>query len=185
MTKCLLIQSSCQSTRYFSSKTAKAPAKQRVATIRPLRHKSALLSVAVITAALWACAPVVDNRGYVFNEKLLPQIEKNVTTRDSIDTIFGSPSTVSNLNGGAYYYISSQIVTESYRPPEEVKRTVLAIYFTPEQAVRDYAVYGLENGIVIPIVQRTTRAQGEELGFLEQIIANIGRFGDAAPGSEF
>ena len=99
--------------------------------------------------------------------------------------IFGSPSTASSFNGGAYYYISSKVVTESYRAPEEVERKVLAVYFDKDRAVRDYAVYGLEDGIIIPIVARTTRAQGQELSFIEQIFTNLGRFGDAAPGTEF
>ena len=121
----------------------------------------------------------------MFNERLLPQIQKGTSTLSSVKDLLGSPSTVSNLNGGAYYYISSRVVTESYRAPEEVTRKVLAIYFSPDKSVRDFAVYGLEDGIIIPIVPRTTRAQGEELNFIEQILSNLGRFGDAAPGTEF
>lgn len=159
-----------------------AKAKKTAATFRPARKA---VMAALITASLFACAPVVDNRGYVFNENLLPQIQKGITKADTLVDIFGSPSTVSNLNGGAYYYISSKIVTESYRAPEEVERKVLAVYFDAGQKVRDYAVYGLEDGIIIPIVARTTRAQGQELSFIEQIFTNLGRFGDAAPGTEF
>lgn len=161
----------------------KAPS--AVATIRPSRRIRRLLATAIMTGAIFACAPVVDNRGYVFNDALLPQLQKGVTKSDNIIEIFGSPSTSSRFNGGAFYYISSQIVTESYRAPEEVKRKVLAIYFDRNETIRDFAVYGLEDGIIIPIVQRSTQAQGQELSFIEQIFANLGRFGDAAPGSEF
>ena len=163
----------------------KAPTHQPNATIRPHRRRANIIISTLIVGTILACAPVVDNRGYVFKEKLLPQIQKGRTSAETVSDLFGSPSAVSGLNGGAYYYISSQIVTESYRAPQEVKRKVLAIFFDDKSAVRDYAVYGLEDGIIIPIVQRTTRAQGQELGFLEQIFANLGRFGDAAPGSEF
>lgn len=164
---------------------AKAQIMKPRATIRPARHMRKALATAVIAASIFACAPVVDNRGYVFNESLLPQIQKGATDTDALMTIFGSPSTVSTLNGGAYYYISSKVVTESYRAPEEVERKVLAIYLDGQNTVRDFAVYGLEDGIIIPIVARTTRAQGQELSFIEQIFTNLGRFGDAAPGSEF
>ena len=152
------------------------------ATIRPARKA---LMTALIAGSIFACAPVVDNRGYVFNDNLLPEIQKGATKADTLMEIFGSPSTVSNFNGGAYYYISSKVVTESYRAPEEVERKLLAVYFDSNQTVRDYAVYGLEDGIIIPIVARTTRAQGQELSFIEQIFTNLGRFGDAAPGTEF
>lgn len=165
-----------------SIEQVKAKAKKPGATIRPARK--ALVTV-LISGSIFACAPVVDNRGYVFNESLLPEIQKGTTKAETLMEIFGSPSTVSSLNGGAYYYISSKVVTESYRAPEEVERKVLAVYFDKNRAVRDYAVYGLQDGIIIPIVARTTRAQGQELSFIEQIFTNLGRFGDAAPGTEF
>lgn len=161
---------------------AKAQTLKLNATIRPARKA---LMAGLLAASIFACAPVVDNRGYVFNENLLPQIQKGATKSDTLIEIFGSPSAVSNFNGGAYYYISSKVVTESYRAPAEIERKVLAIYFDANKAVRDFAVYGLEDGIIIPIVARTTRAQGQELGFVEQILTNLGRFGDAAPGTEF
>jgi outer membrane protein assembly factor BamE (lipoprotein component of BamABCDE complex) len=169
-----------------SNEQAKAPLNRPIATIRPARKTlMTALASGLLAASIFACAPVVDNRGYVFNENLLPQIQKGTTKADTLIEVFGSPSTVSTLNGGAFYYISSKVVTESYRAPEEVERKVLAIYFDRNKAVRDFAVYGLEDGIIIPIVARTTRAQGQELSFIEQIFTNLGRFGDAAPGSEF
>jgi outer membrane protein assembly factor BamE (lipoprotein component of BamABCDE complex) len=140
---------------------------------------------ALVTGSILACAPVIDNRGYVFNDSFLPLLKKGESNRDSISEVFGSPSTKSNFNGGAYYYIASKTVTESYRAPEEVERKVLAIYFGKDKTMRDYAVYSLDDGIIIPIVERTTRAQGQELSFVEQLFANLGRFGDAAPGTEF
>lgn len=163
----------------------KALANSDNATIRPQRRIAKIALGGLLAGALFACAPVVDNRGYVFNESLLTQLQKNVSNRETIAASFGSPSTVSTLNGGAYYYISSRTVTESYRAPEEVERKVLAIYFGADKTMRDYALYGLQDGIIIPIVQRTTRAQGQELGFIEQLFTNLGRFGDAAPGTEF
>ncbi|MED5324448.1 MAG: outer membrane protein assembly factor BamE, partial [Pseudomonadota bacterium] len=64
---------------------------------------------------LLACAPVIDNRGYVFDESLLPQLKVGTTSQTEIITLMGSPSTTSTLNGGAYYYISSKFITEAYR----------------------------------------------------------------------
>ena len=85
------------------------------------------------------------------------------------------------LNNGTFYYIHSRFVTESYRASEEVDRKVLAIYFDENKIVRDLAVYRLEDGIIVPIVARTTQTQGSELTALQQIFGNIGRFGDGSP----
>lgn len=148
------------------------------------RVRQTLLGTAV-AAALLACAPVIDNRGYIFDESQIETLQKGVTQMDTVRESFGSPSTVTSMNGNAYYYIYARFVTESYRAPEEVARKVLAIYFDSDKRVRDYAVYGLEDGIIVPIVQRTTLTQGQELSIIEQLFGNLGRFGDEAPGSEF
>ncbi len=128
-------------------------------------------------ACLLACAPVIDNRGYVFDESLLPQLKVGTTSQTDIITLMGSPSTTSTLNGGAYYYISSKFITEAYRAPRETERRVLAIFFDEEKKVRDLGFYTLEDGNFVTLVGRTTETQGRELSFLQQIFGNLGRIG--------
>ena len=127
-------------------------------------------------AGLLACAPVIDNRGYVFDESLLPQLKVGTTTQADIITLMGSPSTTSTLNSGAYYYTSSKFVTEAYRAPRETERRVLAIFFDANKKIRDLGFYTLEDGNVVVLVERTTETQGRELTFLQQIFGNLGRF---------
>jgi outer membrane protein assembly factor BamE (lipoprotein component of BamABCDE complex) len=150
-----------------------------------LRASRSALVLAALLAPLSACAPVIDNRGYVFDERQISSLKKGITKRQTIQDSFGSPSTVTKLNGDAFYYVNSRFVTESYRAPEEVARKVLAIYFAADNTVKDFAVYGLDDGIIVPIIARTTATQGQELSVLGQIFGNLGRFGDNAPGSDF
>ena len=144
-----------------------------------------LLATAALTVALMACAPVIDNRGYIFDDRLLDGLQKGVTTMDTVRSDLGSPSTVATLNEATFFYVYSRIVTESYRAPEEVDRKVLTVSFDQNNRVRDFAVYGLEDGIIVPIVNRTTATQGQALTVLEQLFGNLGRLGDEAPGSDF
>ena len=132
-----------------------------------------------------ACAPVIENnRGYVFDESLLPQLKVGTTSQTDITNPYGSPSTVPTLNGGAYYYISSKFITEAYRAPRETERRVLAIFFDEDKKIRDLGFYTLEDGNVVTLVERTTETQGRELSFLQQIFGNLGRFesGEGGPG---
>lgn len=146
-----------------------------------VKRRGSILSAGLLTASILACAPVIDNRGYFFDDRSEENIEKGVTDQSAVRDRFGSPTSVSKINNEAYYYIYSRFVTESYRAPEEVDRKVLAIYFDKNKTVRDLAVYGLEDGIIVPIVARTTQTQGSELSALQQIFGNIGRFGDGSP----
>ena len=138
----------------------------------------------MVMSGLLACAPVIDNRGYVFDESLLPQLVVGTTSEADIITIMGSPSTVSTLNGGAYYYISSRFITEAYRAPRETERRVLAIFLDEDKKIRDLGFYTLEDGKIVTIVERTTETQGRELTFLQQIFGNLGRF-ESGDGSNF
>ena len=146
-----------------------------------VKRRGSILSAGLLTASILACAPVIDNRGYFFDDRSVENIEKGVSDQSAVRDRFGSPTSVSKINNEAYYYIYSRFVTESYRAPEEVDRKVLAIYFDKNKTVRDLAVYGLEDGIIVPIVARTTQTQGSELSALQQIFGNIGRFGDGSP----
>lgn len=146
-----------------------------------VKRRGGSIIAAVLAASIVACAPVIDNRGYFFDDRSVDSIEKGVTSQTNIRDNFGSPTNISNINNQAYYYIYSRFVTESYRGPEEVDRKVLAIYFDKDKTVRDVAVYGLEDGIIVPIVARTTKTQGSELTALQQIFGNLGRFGDGSP----
>ena len=142
------------------------------------------VATGLVMSGLLACAPVIDNRGYVFDESLLPQLVVGTTSEADIITIMGSPSTVSTLNDGAYYYISSRFITEAYRAPRETERRVLAIFFDEDKKIRDLGFYTLEDGNIVTIVERTTETQGRELTFLQQIFGNLGRF-ESGDGSNF
>jgi len=146
-----------------------------------VKRRGSVFAAGLLSASILACAPVIDNRGYFFDNRSIADIEKGVTDQETVRNTFGSPTSISNLNNGAFYYIHSRFVTESYRASEEVERKVLAIYFDKNKTVRDLAVYRLEDGIIVPIVARTTQTQGSELTALQQIFGNIGRFGDGSP----
>ena len=142
------------------------------------------LAMALLGTALLACAPMIDNRGYVFDEGLVTKLQKDSMTLQQATGLLGSPSTRSSINGEALYYIHSVIVTESYRAPVETDRKVMALYFNADKVLTDYAVYGLRDGLIVPIVPRTTQSQGRELSFIEQIFGNLGRF-DGDPSAQF
>lgn len=162
------------------SRTAKADCQKHGVANRPMRP-ARLLATTLLVCSILACAPVIDNRGYIFDQKQIDTLQKGSSSLDGVRGSFGSPTAVSSFNGQALYYIYSRFVTESYRAPEETDRQVLALYFDKDEKLKDFGVYHLEDGIIVPIVQRTTQTQGQELSALQQILSNVGRFGDGSP----
>lgn len=151
--------------------------------------KTNLLSIYLVSASLLACAPVVDNKGYVFNDKNLAQISKGSTNKEMVRTIMGGPSAVASVDAKIFYYISSRFETYTYRAPKEVDRRIVAIHFDESDVVNDIKAYGLQDGNIVDFMKRETVTRGKKLTFLDQLFGNIGRFssspdGGGVPGSQ-
>ena len=131
-----------------------------------------------------SCSPIVENRGYVFDEKLLDQIKVNETISNDVMDILGSPSTTSAINASTWYYIYSKAETVAFYHPTVTDRRLLAVSFDDDNKVNNLKYYGLEEGKIISYVDRTTPTRGRELTVLQQLFGNLGRLGAGSlPGN--
>lgn len=138
----------------------------------------------VLVLLITSCSPIVENRGYVFDEKLLDQIEINKTISNDVMSILGSPSTTSAIDSSTWYYIFSKAETIAFYRPEVTDRRVLAVSFGNDNKVNNLKYYGLEDGKIISYVDRTTPTRGRELTILQQLFGNLGRLGAGSlPGN--
>ena len=124
-----------------------------------------------------SCSPIVENRGYVFDEKLLDQIKVKETISNDVMDILGSPSTTSAIDASTWYYIYSKAETIAFYHPMVTDRRVLAVSFDDDNKVNNLKYYGLEEGKIISYVDRTTPTRGRELTVLQQLFGNLGRLG--------
>lgn len=124
-----------------------------------------------------SCSPIIENRGYVFDEKLLDQIKVNETISNDVMDILGSPSTTSAIDASTWYYIYSKAETVAFYHPTVTDRRVLAVSFDDDNKVNNLKYYGLEEGKIISYVDRTTPTRGRELTVLQQLFGNLGRLG--------
>lgn len=146
------------------------------------RHARLVAAAACLSVAgtLGACAPlvkpVVVDRGYIFEPDDLAKLQAGAS-KEQVRSIMGSPSTISTVEGEAWYYIASKFETLAFFQPKEVERTVAAVYFDKNTAtVEEVAYYGLEDGQIVNFVDRKTPTRGKELTVLGQIFGNLGRF---------
>ena len=134
------------------------------------------LFIALVSLVV-SCSPIVENRGYVFDEKLLDQIKVNETISNDVMDILGSPSTTSAIDASTWYYIYSKAETVAFYHPTVTDRRVLAVSFDDDNKVNNLKYYGLEEGKIISYVDRTTPTRGRELTVLQQLFGNLGRLG--------
>ncbi len=134
---------------------------------------------AMVAAALMvliaACAPIVTRHGYVPSEEDLQQIIVGVDTRDSVASAVGRPSAAGILDDGGWYYVESRFETVGWGKPREVDRQVVAISFDGKGVVTNIERFGLERGRVVVLSRRVTDSNVKGIGFLQQLMGNVGR----------
>jgi len=126
--------------------------------------------------ALAACAPTVDLRGNLPTERKLAEIKPGEVNRGAVGEILGTPSMVATFDTETWYYVSQKTETVAFFAPEIVEQRVIAIRFDAYGMVNAVDHYQLSDGREIDPVDRKTPTAGKELGLIEQLLGNIGRF---------
>ena len=139
----------------------------------------------IFTTSCWSLvSPIVENRGYVFDDELLNKVVLEQSIASDVIDLLGSPSTTSSIDASTWYYIYSKAETTAFYHPEITDRRVLAISFNNENKVNNLKYYSLEDGKVISYVDRQTPTRGRELTVIQQLFGNLGRLGAGSlPGN--
>ena len=128
-----------------------------------------ILLAGTLALPLGGCFTTTLQHGSVLSTDRVREIQVG-SSREQVELLLGSPSTVSRLGGDAYYYISQTNETTAFFSPEVVERRVVAIYFDEDGFVRDTGYYSQEDGKIVDILTRKTRTGGSDYGFLSQIL---------------
>jgi outer membrane protein assembly factor BamE (lipoprotein component of BamABCDE complex) len=133
------------------------------------------------TALLVACAPVINQRGYIADPALEASIKPGADTKSSIQERLGYASTTATFGGdNTWYYISYRDKQVAFFTPTVLERKILAVSFDQDGKVTAMRHYGLADGHVISFETRQTPARGRELTFLMQLL-NAQAGGDTTP----
>ena len=127
-------------------------------------------------AALVACAPRLDTRGNLPDPDQLTKIMPGQHTRMQVAEILGSPSNISTFDQETWFYVSQRTETMAFFEPDVKTRQVVILRFDKGGKLADVKTIGLEEGRNILPVERETPTSGNEMGIIEQIIGNLGKF---------
>lgn len=143
----------------------------------------------ILLLMISACDPIVDNRGYVRQDDFASKITVGQTSKQEVFDQFGSPSSQSSFGDETWYYIQNRKETMGFFAPETVDQDVTRVEFNTAGIVTKIEAYGKDQAQKIENVSRETPTEGHTLGFIEQVMSNVGRFnkpggptGAAVPG---
>ena len=99
------------------------------------------------------CSPIVENRGYVFDNELISKVEVGKTNAGQVLNILGTPSTTSTIDAKIWYYIYSKAETTAFYQPNVSQRRIITVSFNDDSRVTSIDEYGLEDGNIIAAAQ--------------------------------
>ncbi len=136
-------------------------------------------TVGLVLVALSACTSIYRNHGYVPTDKDLAEVVVGESTQDDVGLAIGRPSSIGVLTGSGWFYVGSRFKQQGLRAPVEIDRQVVAITFDDAGVVENVERFGLEKGQVVVISRRVTDSNIKGVGFLRQLLGNIGNLSAA------
>jgi len=149
-------------------------------TSKILRRIAAL---GIIGAALAGCSPIVNTRGNLAEADRLAEIRPGITTREDVASLLGSPSSTGTFDRNTWFYIGQRTEQTAFFTPDVVERKVVQIRFDDAGLVQEVRQLDQDDGQEVAIVDRKTPTAGRELGIIEQILGNVGRFNSNRSGT--
>jgi outer membrane protein assembly factor BamE (lipoprotein component of BamABCDE complex) len=140
-----------------------------------LRGRATVAAI-VLAGVLGACTPRITTHGFVPDPEALDRIQPGVHNEVEVAQFLGTPSTTALFGQPTWLYITERTEAYAFLEPEVVDQRVVLIAFNDSGVVTEVDEYIMEDGYLIDPVTRTTPTYGKELGLLEQLLGNIGRF---------
>jgi len=134
------------------------------------------LLVGILALGLGACAKDIRVRGNIPDSEVVSKINPGIHSRIDIQSLLGSPSTVSTFQDSKWYYIGQKSTQFAFFEQEVLERTVLVVSFDAAGLVVTTQTYALKDGQPIDPVDRITPTEGRDLSILQQLLGNIGKY---------
>ena len=148
-----------------------------------------LLVIAVISAsvavAAAGCAPRSANRGNIPAPSELEKLQIGKHSKEYVRTLLGTPSTVGTFDKEVWYYIGRRTEKWAFFDESVIQQQVVVVYFDPTGKVEHIQRYDENDSREVDLVEGKTPTSGRELGILEQIMGNLGRFNRPSSSSTY
>ncbi|MEO0391666.1 MAG: outer membrane protein assembly factor BamE [Pseudomonadota bacterium] len=151
--------------------------KQPMRLARPTTYAGVLLA----TALMVGCSPIVNQRGNLVDDVRLSKVQVGEMNRVEVLNLLGTPTSRATFDDDIWYYIGQVTEKTAFFNPEVVERRILKLKFDQEGTLASLEELNLDDAQEIDVVDRETPTRGRELGVIEQLLGNLGRFN---PGGE-
>lgn len=134
-------------------------------------------ATALSVSILSGCASdwFITHNGNMPTNERISQINLG-QSKQEVQYILGSPSSVVSLDRNTWIYMSSDIRRIAFFKPQEVSRDVLTIKFNEQEKVADIKRLKKENGCEVAVSSDETPTLGQKPGFFQKYFGGVGQF---------
>ena len=140
---------------------------------------------ATVTVATAGCAPRSVNRGNIPAPSKIEKLQVGKHSKEYVRTLLGTPSTVGTFDKEVWYYIGRRTKKWAFFDESVTQQQVVVVYFDPTGKVEHIQKYDENDSRKVDLAEGKTPTSGRELGVLEQIIGNLGRFNRPSSSSTY
>lgn len=150
--------------------------------MRMMRTILLLGAAATMLSLVAGCDARQHTRGSLPTEQQVGLITAGVHGREDVRSILGAPSIVSTFDENIWYYVGRRTTQYAFFERNILEQQVLIVRFDPDGPVKNISRLDKADGREVELVERETPSAGRELGLLEQLFGNIGRFAGEETG---
>ncbi len=135
----------------------------------------------VLAIALAGCYPTIDHRGFNPEQIQFDKIQVDVSTKETVQDVLGSPSTTSlfpveGKNWTTWYYVYRKTETTSFFTPKVVDQLVVKVTLDDKDIVRGLEKQKGVRGEEIKASTERTPTTGYESSALKDVFGNFGKY---------
>lgn len=144
---------------------------------------SACAIIAILVVA--GCSTGVSRHGNIPDQQIVDSIRVGINNKAQVAAMLGSPSARATFDQETWFYMGTKTIKKpSFENDEVLERQVLVIRFNTQGIVQKVERLDKNDGRKIRVVKRKTPTKGKELTVIEQLLGNVGRFGNSVAGDD-
>lgn len=125
---------------------------------------------------LSSCIANIENRGFMFELTDFEMVEENITTKERVAEIMGSPTFVSYLDKELWIYYFEKRKSMFFFNPEVIDRKILVIGFDDKNltnSLKEYALADEKNNFHFD--RHLTEVKGKKENLFKELFSNVGK----------
>lgn len=113
--------------------------------------------------------------GHLFEKSELEKLH-HAKNKDDVESILGTPSSISSFGLETWFYITSKKEQIAFFKSKIIEQNIVEITFNSDNSINTVYYYNENNAKEIKLIEEFTVSKGTESSTIQKFFYNVGRF---------